>query len=956
MAKAAQLPGAPVLLEREAEVAAIHALVQAARGRAGRLLAVEGRSGMGKTRLLAEAREAANAAGLAVLAARGGELEQDFAFGVVRQLFEPLLAGASPDERAELTAGAASLALPLFDESRLGFEQGAAADTSFAMLHGLYWLAANAAFRRPALLAVDDLHWADGPSLRWIAYLARRLEGLPLLVAVATRPPEQSRESALLTEILSDPAAVVVRLGPLRTAAVAALAGDAFGTEPDPAFVAACERATGGNPLLLRALLDTLVREGVTPTAEGASRAVATGPEAVARLVSLRLARLPAEASSLIAAAAVLGDGTPLSQVAELARLDVGAGARAATLLVRSDLLRREDPVEFAHPVIRTATYQEITVIDRVTAHRRAAELLLEAGAPPEQAAAHLTLTRPSGDPFVVAALRRAAERAVAGGAPQSAIAYLNRALHEPPAEPDRVEVLQALGIAELHTDAFAAVEHLREGLRLAEGPVRRAQCAFLYARALVWLDKFDVAVDVLRQAIDELGEREPELRELLEAVLIGCALWMPELQEIRFARMANVREETLRDGLGAAVMRSILAFHEARVGQSRERAIALAKRALTSRLLLGSETLWGLTAMVTLAIAGEVDAARAAYDAAIDDARRRGDLLDLVPLLLLRGWLASQRGDLFAAEEDLLSPELELAEAASTTAANGAGLRADLLLEQGRRDEAVRILNALRDREPRHAEYRLWYLYARGRVEVQEGRPARGLADFRRAGAEMEALGEFNPALVPWRSEAALALRLLGRNAEAEALAREELELARRWGAPRSVGVSLRALGLVKPGPEGESLLREAVDVLAESPGRLEYARSLVDLGAACRRANRRGEGRDLLLRGLDLAHRAGASPLVQQAQDELAAMGARPRKLSQTGVDALTASERRVARMAAGGMSNKEIAQALFVTVKAVEVHLSSVYRKLGIDSRRRLPKALGERVDETAPQAVY
>ncbi|MDQ3865604.1 MAG: AAA family ATPase [Actinomycetota bacterium] len=955
MAKAAQLPGAAALLEREAEIETIQALVQATRRGAGSLLAIEGRAGMGKTRLLAEARKAADSADLEVLAARGGELEQEFAFGVVRQLFEPLLAGMSVEERAELTSGAATLALPLFEESQLASQQGAAADTSFAMLHGLYWLAANVALRRPTFIAVDDLHWADAPSLRWIAYLARRLEGVPVLVAVTTRPPGQSRESAVLAELLSDPAAALIRLGPLRTPAIGALAAAAFETDPEPAFVAACERATGGNPLFLHALLDTLARDGVMPTAENAFRALETGPEAISRLVAVRLARLPDEASALMSAAAVLGDGAQLHQVAALAGLDVPAAARAATLLVRSDLLRGDDPVEFVHPVVRTATYEEMSASERTSGHRRAAELLVDAGAPPEQAAAHLLLTRPSGDAFVSETLRRAAERAVGRGAPQAAIAYLRRALEEPPPEANRVDVLQALGIAELHTDAFAAVEHLREGLRLAEGPIRRAEAAFLYVRALIWLDKFDVAVDVLREAIDELGDGEPERRELLEAVLIGCALWMPELQEIRFERMATVREDALRGGLGAAAMRSILAFHEARIGHSRERAVALAERALASGLLSGSETLWALTAMVTLAVAGEVEAARAAYDAAVDDARRRGDLLDLVPLLLLRGWLASQQGDLFAAEEDLLSPELGLAEAASTTVANGAGLRADLLLEQGRRDEAIRILEALRGNEPMHAEYRLWYLYARGRVELRRGRPERAIAEFRRTGAEMEALREFNPALVAWRSEAALALRLLDRDAEAEALAREEVELARRWGAARPIGVSLRALGLVKGGREGESLLREAVDVLAESPARLEYARALVDLGAAVRRANRRSEGRDALVRGLDLAHRAGAVPLVRQAQEELAAMGARPRKLVVTGVDALTASERRVARMAAEGMSNKEIAQALFVTVKAVEVHLSSVYRKLGIDSRRRLPEALGEARSDPAVHAV-
>ena len=147
---------------------------------------IEGSAGIGKTRLLTEARTIAGGMGLRVLAARGGELEREFAFGLVRQLFEPLLATVPAEERAELFSGAAGLAAPLFGES--GLDEAPAGDVSFAILHGLYWLAANAALSQPTLLLVDDVHWADAPSLRWLSYVARRLEGLPLMIAVGTRP------------------------------------------------------------------------------------------------------------------------------------------------------------------------------------------------------------------------------------------------------------------------------------------------------------------------------------------------------------------------------------------------------------------------------------------------------------------------------------------------------------------------------------------------------------------------------------------------------------------------------------------------------------------------------------------------------------------------------------------------------------------------------------------------
>jgi len=247
------------------------------------------------------------------------------------------------------------------------------------------------------LVVIDDLHWADEASLRWIAYLAPRIDGLPLLLALATRPPEQSPEPGFLSQILSDPTAVVLRPGPLGAESAAVLARAAFGAQPDPEFVTACQSATGGNPLFLRAVLGMLAREHIAPTAANASRVVRTGPAEITRLVSRGLARLPQEATSLIQAAAVLGDGAPLELVAELSDLDGEGAARAAAALVRAELLRNEDPVEFMHPVIRTAIYGQIAGDERRRAHRRAGELLAAAGAPVEQAAAHLSATLPAG-------------------------------------------------------------------------------------------------------------------------------------------------------------------------------------------------------------------------------------------------------------------------------------------------------------------------------------------------------------------------------------------------------------------------------------------------------------------------------------------------------------------------------------------------------------------------------
>jgi DNA-binding CsgD family transcriptional regulator len=173
--------------------------------------------------------------------------------------------------------------------------------------------------------------------------------------------------------------------------------------------------------------------------------------------------------------------------------------------------------------------------------------------------------------------------------------------------------------------------------------------------------------------------------------------------------------------------------------------------------------------------------------------------------------------------------------------------------------------------------------------------------------------------------------------------LAREELELARAWGAPRALGRALRVVGLVESGRQGIERIRESVAVLEHSPARLEQAYAVTDLGAALRRGNRRAEAREHLRSGLELAQRCGATRLAERAHEELVAAGARPRRLVMSGVESLTPSERRTAGLAAEGLTNKEIAQALFVTPRTVEMHLSNAFRKLDISARTQLPAAL-------------
>jgi DNA-binding CsgD family transcriptional regulator/Tfp pilus assembly protein PilF len=944
---------APVLLlEREAETAALDAMLRAARGGDGRLVVVEGSAGIGKTRLLAEARALAVAAEFEVLTARGGELEGQFAFGIVRQLFEAPLAGANPEMRAELLAGAAGLSASLF-ASTPTTASGEGAESSFAILHGLYWLAANFALRGPTLLVVDDLHWADEPSLRWLVFVARRLERLPLLLLVGTRPPLQADFPALVAELLADPVGLVIRPGSLSEESAAVLARSRLGAEPDPLFTSALQSGSGGNPLFLLALLDALCREEVPPTADRAAHVLELGPDAISRGIAARLTRLPSEATALLRAAATLCDRAELSLAAALAGLDAKVALSAASALVRVDLLAHENPLEFTHPVVRTAVLETMSAVERTNAHRTAAAVILGAGGRPDQTATHLMLTIPDRDDFVVATLRQAAARALAQGAAPAAAAYLRRALAEPPRPEERARVLYELGVAELQSGAAESARHLREAVDELEDATASPEIVLAYSHAMEVAGHVSpLTLDLLRRTSERMREVDVDLHWRIEAQMIIAAHFDPELYALLAEQLAAPPDDSVRGTSGAGVLLAAWASEETRRGASRARAVDYATRALQSTLHEPATRFLAVNFLYALTFAGEVDDAARGYEAAIALAQAHGDVLTLAILYLFRALLRAQVGDLRAAEEDLRPIERMAFQDTAALQPYWTGYLAELLLERGELAEAQRLV----EQAPAVTQegHFVNFFRVRGLVAFHAGSPEQALTDLRAAGDLARSLRIENPAFAPWRSEAALVLHRLGRTDEALELAHEELKLSHRWGAARTIGISLRALGLVEGGPTGERLLREAVDVLAHSPARLEYARALVDLGAALRRGNSRSEARQLLRQGVELAHQCGASALVTRANEELAATGAHPRTILLSGLDALTASERRVAHMAAEDLSNKEIAQALFVTVKTVEQHLGRVYRKLDISSRKQLGAALGTRPELAAENA--
>jgi DNA-binding CsgD family transcriptional regulator len=933
------------LLERERELATVDDLIHAAAD-GGRLLVIEGPPGIGKTSLILEARGRADAAGMHVQSARGSELESSFAYGVVRQLFEPVVVQLSDAEREELLSGAAAAATPLVDPAHVAVAPDG--DVSLARLHGLFWLTANMAARQPLLLAVDDLHWCDTATLRWLNYLLRRVEGLPVLLVLGLRTAEPGEDAALMGELVSDPLAAVIRPGPLGAEATERLVRSTLADVVDEDFAVVCHEQTGGNPLLLRELLNGVVAEGLAPTSANVPGLRALAARAGSRAVLLRLAQLPAEATTLAQAVAILGDDGDPRHVALLAGLDDVAASEAAVALARADIVRAQPPLAFVHPLVRTAVYESMAPSEREAKHARAAHLLLVSGAEPERVAAQLLLVPPAGDSEVVGLLREAARHAASRGASEGVVSYLRRALAEPPPDQERVDLLIELGSAESLVSGPSAVEHLREAHDLLRDPIRRARVAAQLGRQLFYLQRPEESTALLTAALDELAGADAELERQLEAGLISTRIFHAPIHGDDVMRLERIRDLEGAETPGEKMLLALLAFYDARRCVPAAGPVALARRALEGGTLIYEEDGGGgafVRACTVLALA-DLDDALPQYDAALADAHVRGSISGFAGAKLFRAQTYLMRGDLAESVADSRDAH---------EAGRGWGLAlldvfnyipAEALIEQGKIDEARAVIDHALRNEPFLESAPVVILHhMHARLRMLQGDLQGGVDETIDAGRRIEAVGGRNPALIAWRSQAALALLQLGDQDKARELASEELELARTWGAPRALGAALRAVGLVEGDSDGIALLEQAVDVLDGSPAKLEHAKARTELGAALRRVNRRNDAREHLRRAVELARICGAVPLAARAETELYATGARPRRIAVSGVDSLTPSERRVADMAADGPTNREIAQALFVTPKTVEVHLSSVYRKLGISSRSQLAAALAQ-----------
>lgn len=934
----------PATLERERVLAALADLVAAAADGAGGGLLVTGGPGLGRTTIADHAARLGVDRGLQVRRASGADSEQAFSWGVVVQLLGEV-AHRGPEE---VFSGAAGLAREVL------LRATAPDGDPFPALHGLHWLVASLAEASPQLLVVDDAHWADALSLRWVCYLLRRVADLPIAVVLTaddrSRPEPDSKEVVrLLAELTT--VATVEPLRPLSRAAMVRLARDVLPEASDD-FVDSAVDLGDGNPLVLQQVAQAARMDGAPLRARGAVVLDAMGARELRDTLLLQVGRLGAAAVRVAAAVAVLGRPRSIATVAALAQLDVDATATVLDELVDAGVLDGGPAVSFRHPSVRDAVLGDLGPARRGRLHVQAAQVLREAGASARDIVAHLLRGDPEPSDWAVLVLGQAAADAVAAGAPAEAVPLLDAALARASPE-DSPHLLVALGSAEAAAGSGQAAIHLRQACRQ---PVLEQldvpDCAQL-GDALYAMGLFGEAATAYQQGIRPGSDAPPGLRaRLLAGADMAIQLSGSPSQLVADA-IGDVdgAPGTAEDRLLAACAagQQALGVADTLDGEpaDRERILALAEYALTDPdvVVQAGQVLVEPLAL-GLIVAGAHSRAVAMLDRAVGVEEGRGRAGQVAVLRGLRAIALLHLGRLAEAQVDGLDAiRLGREQSPDTDPPTTAAARWTVTVAALAAGQATRAVEVAVHAPPPAVEEPLvgWHHAARGEVALSRGRMEEAVTDLRRAG-ELFVLAGGSAVFCDWRSGLSLALAGLGDHEGAARTAQELMRHAEALGAPGPRAAARLALARQASG-QGEAVeqLQQARDIVAGSEDRLRHTEVLVALGAARRRAGDRRAARKLLEEAVEAASRIGASALAEHAAHELALSGARRPDRPRFGVQALTPAELRVAMRAASGETNREIAERLFVSRKTVETHLSSAYRKLDITARDELATAL-------------
>ncbi|MFD9354471.1 ATP-binding protein [Streptomyces sp. NPDC060031] len=922
------------MLERETELATVDEALELLTGpdADGALLAFSGPAGLGKTTLLAEVRRRSHAKACTVLAARGGEQEQNQPFHVARQLIQPQLAGA-PDEELRAVLGSwYSIVGPA-----LGLcapEQGPPPDPQ-GLRDGLDWVLTHLIVQRaPVALVLDDAHWADPESLGWLAAFAPRAEHLPLLLVVAYRPDELPAHAEAFRTLPGRAGHRPLTLAPLTEDAVCTLVREAVGGHADAAFCREAWAVTTGNPFEAVELTAKVRDKGLAPTSASAPllrdlAAAQRGSGLVARLHSLGPSTV-----RFAWACAVLGTAIPQDLAARVAGLGTEEAVVATGRLRDARILsgsgeQTQEGLEFVHPLIATGIHRAIPDALRVALHGNAAAAVIDAGLGPCAAARHLLETHPESDPWVVRTLREAAAENLRAGAPEAARRQLARALREPPDFDERAALLYELGCASLLTEPANTVNHLRAALAEPfDDPALRQGIVIRLAQVLAHSDRLAEASESLAREIPHTHDVRARLRLQSEQFMWDAFNAAEPDSPARSRRLARLADRLTGRDLTERYVIGLRAWDACLRGEPVDVVLHHARRALAAEFSWAYEDrgfeVPVLTAMVHM-YADRPGRAEELFEAGTAEFERQGWRgAHLSFAYSLRAYIRYRRGRLAEAEE-LARAGLRLAERVGRRTPvhwYAIAILVTTLLARGRVDEAWELAEEHEYEEPFPAAVVFpdsQTVYAE--LLLARGQKRAAMTELDSVDRRLTRRGIQNPSWCPWQLHLARALAA-DDPARARALADDAVRRARAFGAPSGIGQALRVAAEVAPPRDRVALLTEAVSLLSASPAGYELAVALAALGTEL------GDT-ELLTRAAVTARDCGADGLERSAVDTLLSLGGGV-PCGSTWQDGLTAQEAGLARQAADGDP----------AVSGPE--LSSICRKLGTD-RTGLPEAL-------------
>ena len=882
-----------------------------------------GEFGVGKTSVLRTTAALAKEAGFTVAVATAARLESHLPGGVARQLLDPLTEPAldvtSPRPREPHVT----------ERLRIGHatsetEQSEALESFFTTIR-------RAAEQGPVFLGIDNADMSDAWSMRCVAYIRHRVTDLPVLIIVtATIGYPSHHEIGLLEMAGSTPATMI--LNGLSDAATAQLLGLAPGE-----LASACRDATGGNPYLLHSIRPRLL-PGADPHELGAAT--------IGQVVQARMQQFP-HTADILHAVAILGEDSGFDLIAQLAGIDEFEALQAIDVMVRLHVLSNSHQPTLSYSFLRNSVLKDMPQTTRAVGHARAAKLLHDTGASIERVSAHLLDATAIRVPWAIDILRMAARNATFGGNPELGARCLRRALEERLTSGRRVAVLMQLAHAEFQLDPPAAAVRVREAV---DHIGNRDTAAFIATAMLLSLcggQDARLAISAAGQIAARLDAGGPDavwpllcMTYLAEA---GSRLGPPpEFRDFeeQWAPLTDPAAQRSRSAL--------LALDAVRTGESSQEAV----RHFADTLTGDEGDLFEQHYFFSLATAVLAD-----EPAHIDRLCRVLDL-DREPWdhhvpegalpTLARGIALQASGDLQRASVHFESLLRRFDERGATTICPVGVLCAAKLVEcwvdLGRFEAATSLLDRMDFVASQGLFSHTYLLYARGRLRVATGYTRFGFEDLLSCGRRLAHHGMRFPGFVPWRAHAARAALALGQADDAARLAEEDIQAAARWGAPRPLGTALTTIGLVREDDEAERALQKAVTTLGSSSSRLQLATAQTELGVLQARHGQSEKAIETLRQAVELSEHCGARPLARRAAEELRAArrALTPAKDNEYG---LTRQENRIAVMAAQGLTNREIATALHLTRRTVELHLSGAYRKLGIPGRAELGGALAK-----------